>query len=314
MTEVEAVRFRNANGQMLFGTVHTPAVPRPDAPAVVLMSPGVKMRVGPGRLYVPITELLTARGHTVMRFDFHGLGDSEGELAETRLVDVYNHIEVGRHAVDAAAALDWLRRERGHRRFIVGGLCGGAITALYAAQRDRAVEGLLSIGMTVTLASDAVQPAAELSAATLADRRRGYFKRLLDPRSWWRLLTLQSEFGVIWRSLLVGLRPKPAVVTPEAASALNPEQLANVNPLFPAAFFEFLGRGGHALMLFSEKDWLYGEYREKFLALHGTRLSAHKAQVTEHLLLGANHVVSQREWQAELLEVTARWLDGLPRG
>lgn len=314
MSEVEAVVFRNAQGHRLFGTLHHPKHERRGAPAVVLMSPGVKMRVGPGRLYVPITDMLTRRGHTVLRFDLHGLGDSEGELLETKLVDVYNHIEVGRHRDDASAALELLRGH-GHRRFIVGGLCGGAITALFAAQEHPDVVALLSIGMTTTLASDAVQPATQLSAAALAHRRRGYFRRMLDPRAWWRLLTLQSEIGVLWRSLLIGVRPRP-VASPgiPEGSTLTPEQLANVNPMFPAAFFDFLGRGGRALMLFSEKDWLYAEYREKFVALHGRRLQAHADQVTEHLIMGANHVLSQREWQADMLDVTERWLDGLIHG
>lgn len=309
MPEIRAVTFLNAEGLRLFGTLHLPETPRADAPAVVLMSPGVKMRVGPGRLYVPITDLLTRRGHAVLRFDVHGLGDSEGELAESKLVDVYNHIEVGRHTVDADAALEWLRREHGHRRFIVGGLCGGAITALYAAQRHRDVEGLLSIGMTVTLASDAVQPAKDLTVATLAHRRRGYFRRALDPRAWWRLLTLKSEFGVIWRSLTVGLirRDPPAASTPEA-------EPTNANPMFPRAFFEFLGRGGRALMLFSERDWLYAEYREKFLAVHGARLREHARQVDEHVIPGANHVVSLREWQADMLGRISAWLDGSTHG
>jgi pimeloyl-ACP methyl ester carboxylesterase len=314
VTEIEAVTFRNDQGQTLFGTIHTPSAPRPDAPAVVLMSPGVKMRVGPGRLYVPITELLTSRGHTVLRFDFFGLGDSEGELTETALMDVYSHIEAGRYAADAAAALQWMRRERGHTRFIVGGLCGGAITALYAAQRDPGVEALLSIGMTVTMASDAVRPAAYFTTAELVHRRRGYLRRLLQPKSWWRLLTLQSELGVIWLSLYARAdRPTRPAPLPEG-TALTPEQLGNINPQFPEAFFEFLGRGGRALMLFSEKDRLYAEYQDKFVALHESRLQRHATQVTEHLVPGANHVLSQREWQEEMLAETARWLGGLPRG
>ena len=192
MGEPTAISFRNADGLRLFGTLHAPAQARTDAPAVVLYSPGVKMRVGPGRLYVPLTELLNARGHTVLRFDFYGLGDSEGDLTETQLADVYNYIEIGRFTADALHALEWMRREHGHRRFIVGGLCGGAITALYAAQQDASVEALLSIGMTVTLASDAARPAEQMSSAELAARRRGYLRRMLDPKSWWRLITLQS--------------------------------------------------------------------------------------------------------------------------
>ena len=105
MSDLRAVSFPNLNGQKLFGTLHLPDAGAPQKPCVVLLSPGVKMRVGPGRLYVPLTEALTGLGHPVLRFDFFGLGDSEGELSETMLADIYNHIEVGRYVDDTLAAL-----------------------------------------------------------------------------------------------------------------------------------------------------------------------------------------------------------------
>jgi hypothetical protein len=72
MSSVAAVSFPNANGLTLFGTLHRGATVDPSLPAVVLLSPGVKMRVGPGRLYVPLTDMLTAQGYTVLRFDSSG--------------------------------------------------------------------------------------------------------------------------------------------------------------------------------------------------------------------------------------------------
>src|SRR5688500_9087000 len=132
MGRVEAVKFANTAGLALYGTLHRPATPGRNLPAVVLLSPGVKMRVGPGRLYVPLTRMLNELGYTVLRFDFFGLGDSEGELQETMLVDVYNNIEVGRYVDDTLCAIKWLRQEQGFKRFVLGGLCGGAITALLA--------------------------------------------------------------------------------------------------------------------------------------------------------------------------------------
>jgi pimeloyl-ACP methyl ester carboxylesterase len=281
------------------------------------MSPGVKMRVGPGRLYVPLTELLTSLGHSVLRFDYSGLGDSEGDLTEAVLADVYAHIEGGRYLDDSLAALWWLRRERGHERLIVGGLCGGAITALYAAQHDSSVEALLAIGMTVTVSSDAVLPAAYLTNAELAHRRRGYLRRLLSPRSWWRLLTFQSELGVIRRSFLsglAGLGRKGRTPNPESPGAAPPEFLANFNRRFPEAFFSFLGRGGRALMLFSGHDRVHSEYQEKFVALHADRLGEHSERITEHVIPGANHILSMSEWRQEMLAVTQEWIAMLPDG
>ena len=307
MSEIQAVSFTNDAGQRLFGTLHLPGTANPALPAVVLLSPGVKMRVGPGRLYVPLTELMNSLGYTVLRFDFHGLGDSEGELAEPMLADVYNHIEVGRYVGDTLSALRWLREQHGHNRFMLGGLCGGAITALLAAERDQSVESLLSLGMTVTLASNAATPAKYLTRGELDSRRQGYYRRLLQPKSWLRLLTFQSEYGVIWRSMKrLFIKDPPAAPVPATNAPID--QRGNANPLFPPAYFAFLKRGGKALMIFSEKDRLQSEYEEKFVAFHQQQLADYQRQIDQHVIPGANHVLSFHEWRDQMLEKSRAWL------
>lgn len=307
--DVSAVTFSSSDGHTLFGTLHSPAGAREDLPVVVLLSPGVKMRVGPGRLYVPLTDALVAMGYRVFRFDFYGLGDSTGELQETLLADVYNNIEVGRYVTDTRSAIQWLRENTHAKKFILGGLCGGAITALLTAEREPDVEGLLSLGMTVTLASNAATPAKYLTRAQLDSRRQGYYRRLLQPRSWWRLLTFQSEYAVIWRSMKrLVVKEKPAAQPPAAASA---EQRGNANPLFPPAFFAFLKRGGRALMLFSEKDRLQSEYEEKFAAPFADQLRPYLPQLQQHIVAEANHVLSFTPWQKEMVAVSCSWLQSL---
>jgi uncharacterized protein len=307
MSEVRAVSFKNRAGLMLFGTLHLPASAT-QMPQVVLLSPGVKMRVGPGRLYVPLTELLVSLGYPVLRFDFYGLGDSEGDLSETLLADVYNNIEVGRYVDDTLSALDWLQQTQGAKSFILGGLCGGAITAILAAERDVRVEALLSIGMTVTLASNAATPAAYLTSAQVEQRRAGYIRRLLQPKSWIRFLTFRSEYGVIWRvikRMFVKEAPKP---TPAPAAPAAVEQRGNANPLFPRAYFNFLQRGGRALMIFSERDRLQSEYEEKFVQPFSVQLQKHLPQIEQHVIPSANHVLSFREWQQQMLTLARGWL------
>ncbi len=307
--DISPVTFTSSEGHTLFGTLHVPTRAREDLPVIVLLSPGVKMRVGPGRLYVPLTDSLVEMGYRVFRFDFYGLGDSSGELQETMLADVYNNIEVGRYVADSRSALQWLRQNTGAKKFILGGLCGGAITALLTAEREPDVEGLLSLGMTVTLASNAATPAKYLTRAQLDSRRQGYYRRLLQPKSWWRLLTFQSEYGVIWRSMKrLVVKEKPAQAAPVAATA---EQRGNANPLFPPAFFAFLKRGGRALMLFSEKDRLQSEYEEKFAAPFAEQLQPYLPQLQQHIVAEANHVLSFTPWQKEMVAVSRGWLQSL---
>jgi alpha/beta superfamily hydrolase len=308
MAEVEAVSFANKAGQTLFGTLHRPDKPDASRPVVVLLSPGVKMRVGPGRLYVPLTDMLCAEGFSVLRFDFFGLGDSEGELTEKLLPDVYNHIEVGRYVDDTLAAMQWLRVTHGVKRFVLGGLCGGAITALLAAERDTSVEGLLSLGMTVTLASNAATPGNYMTSVQLDGRRKQYIRKLLSPTAWFRLLTFRSDYSVIWHSTVRRFVKKPPTKAPPAAvAAVPPEQRGNANPMFPPAYFKYLERGGKAFMLFSGKDRLQSEYEEKFAQPFAARLAPFEAQIHRHIVAEANHVLALHEWQREMVDASRAW-------
>jgi len=312
VAEVEAVSFKNAQGLTLFGSLHSPKSPKASLPLVVLLSPGVKMRVGPGRLYVPLTDLLVSLGHRVLRFDFYGLGDSEGDLTETMLADVYNNIEVGRYVDDTLAALNWAQKRLGAKRFLLGGLCGGALTGILVAERDQRVEGLLSLGMTVTLASNAARPGQYLTRAQLDDRRVRYYKKLLSPKAWLRFLSFRSEYDVIWKGLkrlFVKDKPVAAAAPPTADAPI--EQRGNANPLFPKAYFAFLQRGGKALMLFSEKDRLGSEYQEKFCEPYAAQLQPYLPQIEQHVIPEANHVLSFREWQVKMLELSRGWITRL---
>lgn len=312
MRDANPVTFDNSAGHTLFGTLHLPARFNSSLPTLVLLSPGVKMRVGPGRLYVPITDMFNDLGFKVFRFDFFGLGDSEGELHEKFLADVYNNIEVGRYVDDTVCALNWLR-SRGHgERFLLGGLCGGAITALLTAEVESSVVALLSLGMTVTLASNSAVPAKYLSGGQLDMLRQGYIRRILEPRSWLRLLSFRSDYAAIWESMKRVLAKRNVSIEPAVLSktATAVQQRGNANPLFPHAMLAFLKRGGKAFMLFGEKDRLHSEYSEKFAIPYGIHLAPYSAQVTEHVIAGANHILSMPEWRAELLFATRRWLEG----
>ena len=52
----------------------------------------------------------TAQGFTVLRFDFYGLGDAEGEVPLRQLRDLYGSVALGRYVGDTRDALDWLAR------------------------------------------------------------------------------------------------------------------------------------------------------------------------------------------------------------
>ncbi len=72
-----------------------------------------------------ISRTLAAQGYAVLRFDFTGLGESEGDFADTNFS---SNLE------DLLAAADFLRREYRAPRLLVGHSLGGA-AVLAAARR-----------------------------------------------------------------------------------------------------------------------------------------------------------------------------------
>jgi alpha/beta superfamily hydrolase len=303
MSSQEPLVFANRAGLRLFGILHTPADPRPGAPAIILLSPGVKMRVGPQRLYRRMAEQFAAAGLIVFRFDFYGLGDSEGTLTEELLRDVYNHIEVGRFVDDTLDAMDWMQRQTGVGQFILSGLCGGAITGLLAGARDRRVVGLLALGITPVLASRSADPSLYMTRGQLDTIGHTYLQKLAKPSAWLRLLTFKTDYRLLWRSLV---RRRQPVST---AGAAAPPEADNASPLFPPAFFEMLKTERPMLLVFGGSDRLFFEFEEKFLTRHTKRLSELPVTYEVHVVAKANHVLSSDDWQQQMLALSMAWLN-----
>lgn len=306
MPDIVPVRFRNAEGYQLVGMLHLPDRPVPGRPCILLLSPGVKMRVAPHRMYNKMADLFAREGFAVLRFDFTGLGDAEGEIEHSQLSHVYNNIQLGRFVADTRAALDWLQSEHGFTRCIAGGLCGGAITGLLTAEHDPRIVGLLALGIPVVLDVGDAQWSAHLTRGQLDQLRQGYLRKLLDPASWLRLLSFKSDFRAIWKSLrrlFEGDAPAPAM-----AAAAGGQPADNTNPRFAPAFFAMLESGRPMLHIFSGTDRLAAEFKEKFQERYSERLARYRDRVDIHVIDKANHILAHPDWFNEMLALSRDWL------
>lgn len=290
------VTIVNRHGARLAGIIHEPERAAGGV-AVILLSPGVKSRVAPHRLYNAMAARLADHGLTVLRFDFHGLGDSEGSVPEKLVADLYAAVQAGRYVSDTHDAIDWLRQTRGVQQVILGGLCGGALTAVLAAATRPEVAGIVGLGLPVSLDGSRIDKTRHMSRAQLHGIGAGYRRKLLDWPSWRRFLTLQTDFALFLRSQTAVLRRRPSAT---AAGDLNPH--------LPRALFRVLDDGRPVLLIFAEADRLFAEYREKFCARHRAVLDHYEGLLEVRLVKGANHVFTFPEWQQEMLDLTMSWL------
>ncbi|HEY5997792.1 MAG TPA: hydrolase 1, exosortase A system-associated [bacterium] len=158
----QPVQF-SANGRQLFGILHIPDGPASPVDTVVMVTGGPQTRYGSHRLYVLLARYLCERGVAVLRFDYEGMGDSEGEFVGA--AGAAGSIEAALAYIDSAVV------NRGRK--IVWSLCDGAsASAHFVAVRPRAADGAV-------LCNPYIQK-------ELVQYRRHYYKRRLLQRDFWR--------------------------------------------------------------------------------------------------------------------------------
>ena len=95
--------------------------------AVVLVCPLGHEYVRSHRAFQKLATLLERRGYPVLRFDFSGSGDSEGDLEEARLDHWLD---------DLSTSLAEVRRRSGARQVVLVGMrLGASVAAIFAARR-----------------------------------------------------------------------------------------------------------------------------------------------------------------------------------
>ena len=309
---VLAVLIPNAVDQQLFGMLHLPAHNRNPGAAILLLSPGIKGRVAPHRLYVKLARRLCDAGFMVLRFDFYGLGDAQGEINEELVANVYESVSLGRYVDDTVAAMDWLQREYRIEKFVLSGLCGGAITGLFTGAKDPRVDSLVGLAIPVIQYGNNTMRYQYLSAGEQDHFRRGYLRKLLDWRSWLRLLTLRSDFSVIAKVFMARRKPasqsKPTAI-PQSVDIVTTPDASNLNSYFPPAFFSMLNRSKKVFLIFGETDRLYWDFDEKFYQRYKSDIDRYAPYLKLHIVKDARHIFEERAHQEDLFSAIVAWVE-----
>ncbi len=191
----EKIRFENADGNALAARLDRPDGESPCAFALFAHCFTCSKDL---RAAGAISRALTRHGIAVLRFDFTGLGESEGDFADTNFS---SNVE------DLIAAADYLSEHHEAPRILVGHSLGGA-AVLQAAQRLDSVQAVSTIGapydpehVTQHL-QDAVEDIEEKGEARvqLAGRTFTIRKQFLDDLAATKMETTIRTLG---RALLI---------------------------------------------------------------------------------------------------------------
>jgi pimeloyl-ACP methyl ester carboxylesterase len=220
-----------AQGLRLRGTVHLPAPGLDESSefaglGVVILHPGFLPRSGQGDFAVALGDALALKGVTTVRIDMPGLGDSEGDLPGDSFAFI-DDAQEGRFADVAYECVERIKEQLGLKRVVVGGHCGGAITAFYAmAGRKHNWEGLIALDVIFYLVRPVNAPVRNADGVVVQEPG-GVRREVL--RNELRLALLNSPIGGMLqktaqraRGILKRNKPEPTVVTTAPATPAAP--------------------------------------------------------------------------------------------
>ena len=270
-----ALRFRCADdaAARLVGILTLPASPGPRG--VLIVTGGPQYRAGSHRQFVLLARVLAARGMAVLRFDYRGMGDSEGAPRDYRSVDA-----------DIAAALaQFFAAVPALREVVLWGLCDGATAAACHAPRDPRISGLI-------LLNPWVRSPAGLARATL---RHYYLPRLLQAAFWHKL----AGGGVRMKDSLASLR--------QVAADTHHAQLPAEAPA--TLLFEALRRfRGKVLLILSGDDLGAREWTTLLAGDRAWRELGERRNWRQEEVPGANHTFSSAAARARVERLCADWI------
>ncbi|MCW8130825.1 MAG: alpha/beta fold hydrolase [Planctomycetota bacterium] len=275
----EAVALAVPGGGTLGATFHEPAA-APATKTSLLLLPGWSgPRTGPAELLVQLASRLAAGGHTVLRIDLHGRGDSSG---------AFEAGDLDRMIADASAGYDALRARAPGVPAAVGGICSGGNVALgLASLRPKDIPAAAAFSILP------YQPARSKDF----DRRRRwknikqYAGKVFRLETWKKLVRGEVNMDRVKKNL--GTTEK------KAAGERNPKDSARDIEK------ELLAWKGRALFVWGGGDEEAPPARAHFEKLHAAGCAA---QVRFETIAGANHNFYNRGWREELARLTLSFL------
>jgi len=295
---VERPLLFSCEGASLLGILAAPAQVPPYSRGVVIVVGGPQYRVGSHRQFTLLCRHLASEGIASLRFDYHGLGDSEGPPA----------LGVDGAYADIRSAIDVFLREAPQvREVVLWGLCGAASAAALYAPDDVRVTGIVMLNPWVRTEQGRAR----------AQLRHYYLDRLMTLDVWRRLLSGKFKLGAALKSFFADVRDATgagsAPVEPThgvGVSTGNSEDRTSRS--LPDRVLDALSRfSGRVLIILSTNDLTANEFREVTRASRRWRNLLSSARITCHDLVGANHTFSRTDWRDQVEEWTTRWVKAL---
>jgi pimeloyl-ACP methyl ester carboxylesterase len=253
--------------------------------AVVFLNAGVVHRVGPNRIHVTAARQLAAEGFLSARVDLSGLGDSDARRDSLPFEQAA--------VMEVREVMTALQREHGVSRFVLAGLCSGAVVAFRGALADDRVVGAVLINPQGFVQSAEWQT----HVVAQAQARNVLTKKVFRLESWRRALTGRSHYRHLLR-----------MVTRRAATALREDAAVSQIAQGLSSEFQRLRDRGVRLMLACSEGDLGIDYLNVILGDGFDRLRATSMHTV--LLPPGDHSLTLAETQDRFFSALREWAKG----
>lgn len=279
----------SCHGAALFGVLSLPA--QPQRCGVLMIVGGPQYRAGSHRQFTLLARQFAAQGIATMRFDYRGMGDSEGEARDFTAIDE-----------DIRAALDCFFQNAAEvERIVLWGLCDAASAALFYAHQDPRIQGLVLVNPWVRTEQGAAK----------AYLKHYYLQRLLEAGFWKKIVN--GEFR-LWTALgsIIGQVGK-ALFRKNAPAAQGSDGMrVKSDANLPAQMYQGLRRfSGPVLCILSGDDLTAQEFSDLTNGSRPWKKLMAEPRITRLDLAEANHTFSRRGWREQVGHWTVAWVKAL---
>lgn len=288
----EAPVFFPADGETLFGVLAQPGSSS-EGGTVVLVPGGAGTLDGinRNRLWVRFARDLAGRGCRVFRFDYHGAGESTGEVEQLRLDRPF--------VSDLTGATRWLAGQ-GMREQILIGSCFGARTALSAAEKIPTTRGVI---LATPFVRDVEQGHRTATLMAVGWAPRQYLRRLVSLR------TVRGLFDRERRGVyLTVAKAKVRSLSRGRASGARGGGKSLVSRNFLDPLQGLISRSIPTLLLFGEDDDAYLEFQQEMGGILGRILEGAGQLVSVETVPGRIHGLRSLDSQESFLTLASGWL------
>jgi len=275
----------------LIGMLHQPE--NPLSIGVLIVVGGPQYRVGSHRQFVLVARMLADNNMPVMRFDYRGMGDSEGSVRSFSDVDD-----------DIKAALDRFYQHCPNLSgVVIWGLCDAASAASFYAYQDERIKGLVLLNPWVFTEQGAAKTYL----------KHYYLQRLCNPDMWRKVFSFQFDYRESFSSLFLLLRNMLAPnVKHDKLSESEAIALVDSSLSLPVRVRECLQRFDHPILfILSGRDMTADEFRDVIKLDEAWVQLMESSHVSQFEMSEADHTFSSQKWRDEVSLLTLEWVSQL---